>query len=364
MAGQAIRAVSMGTPDWSTRSADAPDHGRAPQGFVILAAVALGILIWQLSSLLLMLFGAIVVAAVLRAAAAPLCRYAHWSGRVSVLAVVIVGTAALGIGTWIIGDRLAAQFGELQDRIPDAIDATIGWLNEHRIGAELLAIWEEIRQGKIGWGQFASVAGSTLGVLGAMTFIVIVGIYLAVDPDVYRCGLVRLFPPAYRANVDSALEASGNALSKWLMGQGISMLFVGVSTALGLTALGIPLALSLGVIAGILAFIPFFGPIVSGLLAVLIAFIEGPQAALYVALLCLAIEQVEANVLMPIVQRWAVSMPPALGIAAAVVFGILFGIPGVLFATPLMVVAMVLVQKLYVEMVLEGRGAAAATSEQ
>lgn len=106
--------------------------------------------------------------------------------------------------------------------------------------------------------------------------------------------------------------------------------------------------------AGVLAFIPFFGPITSGLLAVFFAFIEGPREALYVALLCFAIQQVEGDVIMPLVQRWAVRLPPALGIAAAVVFGILFGLPGVLFATPLMVVVMVLVQKLYIEMLLEG----------
>jgi predicted PurR-regulated permease PerM len=353
----------MGTPDSPPQSEAATGRGRVSQAFVILAGVALGILAWQLSSLLLMLFGAVIVAAVLRAIAAPVRRYAHWPERISVIAVVILGTIILGGVSWFVGDRLAAQFSELEDRIPDALDAMIDWLNEREFGAEVLAMWEEIRQGKIGWGGFASVAGSTLGALGSASFIVILGIYLALDPSQYRRGLVRLFPLAYREDVNSALEASGHALSKWLVGQGISMLFVGVSTALGLAVLGIPLALSLGVVAGILAFIPFFGPIASGLLAVLLGFIEGPRAALYVALLCLAIQQIEGNVLMPLVQRWAVRLPPALGIAAAVVFGILFGIPGVLFATPLMIVVMILVQKLYIEMVLERRAAAVATSD-
>jgi predicted PurR-regulated permease PerM len=137
------------------------------------------------------------------------------------------------------------------------------------------------------------------------------------------------------------------------MGQGISMLFVGTSTALGLALLGIPLALTLGLVAGALAFIPFFGPIVSGLLAVSLAFMQGPEQALYVAGLCVLIQQIEGNVLMPLVQRWAVELPPVLGITAAVIFGLLFGLPGVVLASPLMVVAMVLVRKLYVEGVLE-----------
>lgn len=131
------------------------------------------------------------------------------------------------------------------------------------------------------------------------------------------------------------------------------MLFVGTSTAIGLALLGIPLALTLGLLAGALAFIPFFGPIASGVLAVLLAFMQGPDQALYVAVLCVLIQQVEGNVLMPLVQRWAVELPPVLGITAAVIFGLLFGLPGVVLASPLMVVAMVLVRKLYVEGVLE-----------
>jgi predicted PurR-regulated permease PerM len=169
----------------------------------------------------------------------------------------------------------------------------------------------------------------------------------------YREGLVRLVPPGYRTAIDEAMLACGHALSRWLLGQGISMLFVGSATAIGLALLGMPMALAIGVIAGVLAFIPFFGPIVSGILAVLLAFMQGPAQALYVAGLCVAIQQIEGNILMPFVQRWAVELPPVLGITAAVIFGLLFGLPGVMLATPLMVVVMVLVQKLYVEGVLE-----------
>jgi predicted PurR-regulated permease PerM len=89
----------------------------------------------------------------------------------------------------------------------------------------------------------------------------------------------------------------------------------------------------------------------------LLAFTEGPRAALHVALLCVAIQQIEGHVLMPLAQKWAVQLPPALAIAAAVVFGMLFGFVGVLFATPLMVVTVVMVQRLYVEAFLEQRTA-------
>jgi predicted PurR-regulated permease PerM len=149
-------------------------------------------------------------------------------------------------------------------------------------------------------------------------------------------------------------------LGRWLLGQGVSMLFVGATTAIGLAVLGVPLALTVGLIAGVLAFVPFFGPIASGALAVLLAFTQGPTQALYVGALSVAIQQVEGNLLMPWVQRWAVELPPVLGITAAVIFGLLFGLPGIVLATPMMVVVMVLVQRLYVEELLEAEPADAA----
>jgi len=179
-----------------------------------------------------------------------------------------------------------------------------------------------------------------------------VGVYLAADPALCRRGLVRLVPPALRDRIDSALGAAGYALGRWLLGQAISMLFVGSATALGLALLGVPLAGTVGVIAGALAFVPFFGPIAAGALAVLLAFIEGPTQALYVTGLAVLIQQLEGYLLMPFVQRWAVALPPVLGILAAVVFGLLFGLPGVIMATPMMVVAMVLGQRIYMEGVL------------
>ena len=201
--------------------------------------------------------------------------------------------------------------------------------------------------------RVAGAAGSTFGALGDAALVLVMGIYLAMAPRVYRDGLVRLMPLSVRARVGETLDACGNGLSRWLLGQSISMLFVGAITALGLWLLEVPLALSVGVLSGLLAFIPFFGAIVGGLLAVLLGFMQGPDTALYVLILALVIQQIEGNVLMPLVERWAVGLPPVLGIAATVMFGVLFGLLGVLLAAPAMIVLMVVVQRLYIQGVLE-----------
>ncbi|MBX9737094.1 MAG: AI-2E family transporter [Phycisphaerales bacterium] len=332
--------------------------GRArSQLFLAVALIALSLLAWRLSDVLVLMFGAIIVAVALQAVAAPLERRLGMSERVSVAVAVLLTLVATVVGAWLIGDRLVEQTAELRQRIPRALEALVGWARGHPIGVALLEVWDSSTAEDVNWAGVARIATGTLGAVGSLGLLLVIGVYLAANPRLYRVGLVRLVPPAHRSRIDEALVASGHALRRWLLGQGVSMLFVGASTAIGLALLGVPLAATVGVIAGVITFVPFFGPIASGILAVLLAFTQGPEQALYVAILCVAIQQAEGTVLMPFVQRWAVELPPVLGITSAVIFGLLFGLPGVVLATPLMVVVMVLVEKLYVEGVLEGKPA-------
>lgn len=330
----------------------------APPGFtskvLIVAAVAAVLaLMVLLQTVFVLVFGAVVLGTALNAAATPLMRRAGLPRRWAVLATVLLLAAVLGLGGWLIGDRLAGELQNLRERLPEALAALRAWLGERVLGRQALEMIGSLRDGGIPWSRLAGAAGLTLGAIGSAALMVVLAVYLALDPPLYENGTVRLFPPRYRSRVRDALRASGDGLSRWLLGQGVSMAFVGVSTAVGLALLGMPLALSLGAIAGVLAFVPFFGPIASGLLAVLIAFTESATQALYVALLVVAIQQVEGNVLMPFVQRWAVALPPLLGLISVMIFGLLFGLMGILFATPLMVVLMILVQRLYIEGLLE-----------
>lgn len=315
--------------------------------------IVLSLLAWRLSDVLVLMFGAVIVAVALQAFAAPLERFLRVKHQLAVAAAVALTLAVVVLGSWLAGDRLLAQTEDLRQRIPEAMAALVAWARGHSLGVAALKVLEGLNAEDMPWARVANAATRTLGALGSIGLVLVLGVYLAADPQLYRRGLVRLVPPAWRARVDGALLASAQALSRWLLGQGISMLFVGSTTAIGLAMLGIPLAATIGVIAGVLAFVPFFGPIASGILAVLLAFMQGPQQALYVAGLCIAIQQVEGNLLMPFVQRWAVNLPAVLGIIAAVIFGLLFGLPGVILATPLMVVLIVLIEKLYVEAVLE-----------
>jgi predicted PurR-regulated permease PerM len=158
---------------------------------------------------------------------------------------------------------------------------------------------------------------------------------------------LRLAPPAYRRRIGEALSAAGHGLRRWLLGAVIAMVTIGVMTTIGLYLLGIPLALSLGLIAAITEFVPFFGPIAFGIFAILFAFTQSPTDALYVGLLVFGIQQFEGNVLQPMIQRWAVALPPALAVLSIVIFALLFGFLGAILATPMMTVVVILVERLY-----------------
>jgi predicted PurR-regulated permease PerM len=321
-------------------------------------ALLLALMAWQLLDLIMLVFGAVIVATVLRALAAALERHARVPPQISVVAALLWVVCVIAAVAWFVGDPLAEQFEILRQRLPAAVDAVLQWLNSHRLGVAALQYIEEARGNDASpWAlRLAGAAGSTFGALGGAVLTLVMGLYLAVAPRVYRDGLVRLMPLSVRERVGEALDACGTALSRWLLGQSVSMLFVGATTAFGLWLLDVPLALSVGVLSGLLAFIPFFGAIASGLLAVLLGFMQGPETALYVLILAVVIQQVEGNVLMPLVEHWAVGLPPVLGIAATVMFGVLFGLMGVLLAAPAMIVLMVVVQRLYIEGVLEEVG--------
>ncbi len=339
--------------DPMTTRRQAPGTSFVGKVCIAVSIVALALLAWRLSNMFVLLFGAVVVATVLRALGRLAERWLrvseNWSSPVAILFVAVV----LGAAGWLIGDRLAQQLVALRETLPSAVDAAGRWLDGSALGSQVRDALGEIQDQGMPWGRLVGIAGTTASALGNALLVLLVGIYLSLSPDLYRRGLLRLMPLERRQTVSEALDAAGEALTRWLMGQGLSMLFVGLSTGIGLWALGMPMALTLGILAALLDFVPLLGPIAAGVIAVTFAFIEGPQQALYVAILCLVIQQMESYLLMPVLQRWAVSLPPVLGLLAVVAFGVLLGVPGLVFATPLIVVLMVLVQKLYVEAVIE-----------
>ncbi|MCL4183375.1 MAG: AI-2E family transporter [Burkholderiaceae bacterium] len=313
----------------------------------VVIAVAIVVLAWlalELRAVIVVVFGGVLAAVALRAASTPVQRLTGLRERPALALVLATIVGILALGSWLIGEPVTREFGALRRELPGAIERVTDWLDSQSFGP---ALRDWLGNGKPG------LECSAIGALGTLILIIVVGIYIAADPGPYRRGLLRLLPLQQRRRVDAAMAEAGRGLSRWLVSQSIAMVTVGTMTAIGLTLLGMPLALPLGIITGLLEFVPFFGTITSSALIILLAFAQGAVPALNAALLCLFVQQFESYVLQPFLQRWAVALPPAVGLTAVLVFGALAGPLGVVLATPLMVAVMALVQRLYVDGTIE-----------
>ncbi|WP_355606254.1 AI-2E family transporter [Xanthomonas cannabis] len=317
---------------------------------IVLALVACAWMLWTLSDLLLMVFGAIVVAVLLRALASWVTRHTRVPDGWALALVVVVLTVGFIALLWLFGSQLASEVGALQRTLPQAWTRFHDWVAAGPLGPTL----EELtRQAPARVSNLAPRAGAfALSITGGVAnlFLVLAGaVYLAAQPQLYRRGVLLLLPAHARATTDEALQASGTALRLWLRGQLMAMAVVGVLTGLGLWALGIPGALALGIVAGLLDFVPIVGPIVAAIPAILLGFTVSPQMALATAGLFVVVQQIEGNLLLPLIQQRTVDLPPVLLLFSLFGIGILLGPAGVLLAAPLTVVAFVLVKRLYVQ---------------
>jgi predicted PurR-regulated permease PerM len=193
---------------------------------------------------------------------------------------------------------------------------------------------------------------SAFNVIVAVIVIVFIALYLAAEPDLYTNGILHLVPKRHRAHGARVLGSVRYTLQWWLIGQGVTMVVIGVLTGLGLWLIGVPLWFLLGLLAALFNFIPNFGPLVSFVPAVLLALAMGPSAAMWVAALYVAAQSFEGYLLTPMVQKKAVLLPPALTITAQVLLGVTVGALGVMLAAPLTAAALVVIKMLYVEEVL------------
>jgi predicted PurR-regulated permease PerM len=313
----------------------------------VIALVALALLAWKIAPVLMLGFAGIVFATALRAASVPLSRRLHLSPALSVGLVVVGGVALVAAGGYLFGTQIADQADAVWQAIVEAPAKAERILHGSRTGEVIVASL----RGATSPETLAKVAKGTFSVFGAVADVAMVlflAVYLAADPRTYRRGALALVPAPARPKVGAALDAAGEMLHKWLVGQLGAMATVGILIGVGLAFLGMPLALPLGILSALLEFVPVVGPFTALLIGVLVAFGQGPEMALYVGILYTVVLFVEGNIIIPLAQKWAVSLPPALGLLAIAVFGLLFGLVGILFAMPLLVVVVTLVQRLYI----------------
>ncbi|NMG17095.1 AI-2E family transporter [Aromatoleum bremense] len=349
--------AALPTPPRPTRDADAR---RADRSIVIVSMVLLivvfGLLVWTIADVLLLVFAGILIGVFLRGLGDGVSALTGLSRRVSFGVVLATLAALLIVGGALLGNEMASQLEQL--------------------GPSLHLAWEKMLNGVYGyeWGRIlfsernlsamlpedgtwltrlGGAFSMTIGAIAGLLIAVFIGLYGAAAPAVYRHGLLLLVPAHARSRAREVLDTVTMTMRWWLIGTFARMAVVGLSVTVGLWLLDIQLALALGLIAFVLDFVPYIGPILAALPALLVAIATGPADAFYVLLLYLAVQMAENYVVTPLIDQYSVHLPPALTISAQVLLGALLGALGVVFATPLTAIALVLVRMLYVEEDLE-----------
>lgn len=309
--------------------------------------IVFAILIVAAPDVLLVIFAGVLLAVFLRWGGCALAQRLHLSPHWGVGLFLFLLLFALVLLGLFAAPAVSEQLDRLATRLPEAWESL-----RQRVEASewSRALYRMLRPDPA--DSPAGAVSATLGALGNFVVLLFVGLYGALDPDPYRRGFVSLFAPPLRPRAEQLIDRSASQLRGWLVARLFSMAVVGMLTTLGLWALGVPLALVLGLIAGISGFVPNLGPVLSAIPAIGLA-LAGDAPVWLVAGLYLAVQTVETYLLTPLVESREVSLPPALILAAQLLMGTLFGILGVALASPLAAVLLVVVQGAYVRPVLE-----------
>jgi predicted PurR-regulated permease PerM len=325
---------------------------------IVVLAVLLLVAFLYVFDVILLLFAAVLLAIFLRGLADLLNKYTKISEAASVLLVSFILVVIVVGAVFLLAPSVTEQGKHLREELPRSAKSAADYISHFNWGKALidqLPGTDEVID-KIDIPAMLSRVGgffsSTVGAIGNFFLVVLLAIYLASEPKFYVGGVIKLFPVPLRERAAEVLSAIGDSLAWWLIGKVLSMMFIGLVTWIGLSILGVPLALTLGLLAGLLSFIPNFGPILSAIPAILLAFIDQPIKAVYVLILFIIVQIIESNLVTPYIERRTVELPPALTVVVQVALGILIGGLGLVLATPMLAVVMVLVQMVYIQDVL------------
>ena len=326
-------------------------------GLVVLAGLTV-YLLGNLIEVLLVVFAAVMVAVAITGVRCIIHRLTPLSQGWSMVATYFLVLALMAGAIAVIWPQLAEQIPKFSDQVPEALDKIRQLADQAPWAAEVVenvGADEGSGNDNGGFGLPGHLLGlfsTTVGAIASVSLIMLIGVYFTLSPAKYVENLLVLVPESQRKRAGQVMQAQTKGLRFWLLGRLASMVFVGVFAWIGLMLLGVPMAFTLALIAGMATFIPYIGPILGAIPAVLVAFLEGPMVVLYVVILYFLVETAESSVIYPLATKKVVHVAPAYTVIIQLAGGVVAGIPGVILATPLAVVAAVTIQLLYVEDVL------------
>lgn len=312
---------------------------------------------------LLLIVGGAIFAVFLDGGVRLLGRYLPIPRGWRLLLVLLLGFGFLGWVLWFAGTTIAAQFEALRLVVTAqfnklmAFAGSLGLLPRGQpanLGTELL--------GSV--GRLTSAVGSVIGAVASGIAMLVIGIFLAAEPRIYDRGIAWMLPLRHRGGFYRIAEHVGFTLRRLLFGRLVGMIFEGAFTWAMLTIGGVPMAALLGLLTGVLAFIPNIGAITSGVLMVAVGFSAGPHQGVYAIFVYFFVQNIDGYLVIPYIARRTVDLPPALVLAMQLLMGALFGILGVLFADPILAtLKVVLIDLSNQQAAMEGEGPAVVSGD-
>jgi predicted PurR-regulated permease PerM len=311
-------------------------------------------IVWDARLALLLAFGAFLTAILLGSLGVIIANWTHLSDKFGLALATLLVIAVIGITLWLFGSNLTSEFSGVMKQVEagqEHLQALLANTGDGHLGSTVA---------EKGTSLITSVATELASIgfrfIEAAVVLVITAIYLAAEPQLYSRGIIAMFGPESRPRVREVIDLVEIALRRWLLGQLVLMLIVGVLTFIALTIIGIPDALALSLIAGIAEIVPYVGPFISAVPALLIALTLGWWPVLWTGAAYLLVHLIEGYIAAPLLERHFITIPPALILIGIVVVDLIFGTAGIVLAAPLTVVAYVLIKACYVEDPLELNG--------
>lgn len=349
---------------------EGPQQARSPIGVLTAAifAILLLLFVYSVAEVLLLVFIAALFSLYLGSVVDFLQdRLRIPRGLGLLVALLFTGVMVTGVG-WLVIPPVLIQTQELVATLPTLLTGWVRQLEDLVTRYPLLAaLLPPEQMGSRFSSLFSNVGGYFTGlfpylfdglhVVINVISVLVMGIYLALRPAMYREGVISLAPPVHRELVRDILADLGTSLRAWIGGQILAMFFLGFLTWIGLTLLDVPYALAFGVFTGVVVLVPFFGTLVSTLLpALFVLGSGGAWPAFLVILLGVVIHLLEANFVHPLIMERRVNLPPVLSIVSVLVMAELLGAVGLLVAVPVLATLMVIVRRIYIHRLLEGKG--------
>jgi predicted PurR-regulated permease PerM len=362
---------------------------------LVLAMYLILRLIWFANALFLTLFLGVLFGIAVSAGVDRLQRFRVPRGMGAALIVIAFFGLLGGLGAWV-APTLRAQGAELRQKLPEAVDRVEAWVSKRQSGVLGIFLGGPAQNGASPAGATTGVttapiasapgavpaprsavdtgshgapplegriqqqlggatrflfpfAKSTLAAVAGFLLIVFLSIYFAADPELYRRGVLALLPARRRKLGAKVMDRVASVLRKWLVTQLIAMAVIGGVSTIALLILNVKAAFALGLLAGLFEFIPTVGPILSAVPAVAMGFLDSPEKALLVAVVYIGIQFLENHILIPLLMKGGMDLPPAVTVITQALLALVFGFLGLMVAVPMLATVMVIVQLLYVE---------------